>query len=66
MKAIFIALILAANLAPSIALARAGTLVRCDYVSTSQGGRYIGTYCVDYQCSYTTTRIFTSYCPYSI
>ena len=48
------------------AYARAGTLIKCDFVSTQQGPRYIGTYCVDFACQYTTTRIFTSYCPYSI
>lgn len=48
------------------AFARAGTLISCEGISTQQGYRYVGTYCVDYQCKYTTTRIFTSYCPYSI
>ena len=48
------------------AYARAGTLIKCDFVSTQQGPRYIGTYCVDFACQYTTTRIFTSYCPYNI
>ena len=66
MRAFFLALIFAFNLVPSIALARAGTLLNCDFVSTAEGGRYIGTYCVDFACSYTTTRMFTSYCPFSI
>jgi hypothetical protein len=66
MKTLFILLIAAANLSPVVAFARAGTLVSCDFVSTAQGGRYIGTYCVDYQCKYTTTRVFTSYCPFSL
>lgn len=57
---------LSTTLAAPMAFARAGTLVQCDFVSTAQGARYIGTYCVDYACSYTTTRVFTSYCPYSI
>ena len=48
------------------AFARAGTLISCEGISTAQGYRYVGTYCVDYQCKYTTTRVFTSYCPYSI
>ena len=48
------------------AFARAGTLVKCDGVSTNEGYRYIGTYCVDYECKYVTRRTFTSYCPYSI
>jgi hypothetical protein len=66
MKNLFIALIVAANLSPMVAFARAGTLVSCDFISTQQGGRYVGTYCADYQCKYTFTRIFTSYCPFSI
>lgn len=66
MRKLFVSLIIAANCAPMVAFARAGTLVSCDFVSTQQGGRYIGTYCVDFACKYTTTRIFTSYCPYSI
>lgn len=52
--------------APMEAHARAGTLISCEGISTAQGYRYVGTYCVDYQCKYTTTRVFTSYCPYSI
>lgn len=51
---------------PQDAHARAGTLISCEGISTAQGYRYVGTYCVDFQCKYTTTRIFTSYCPYSI
>jgi hypothetical protein len=48
------------------AFARAGQLISCEGISTAQGYRYVGTYCVDYQCKYTTTRIFTSYCPFSL
>lgn len=48
------------------AYARAGTLLKCEGISTQQGYKFIGTYCVDYQCKYTTTRIFDSYCPYTI
>lgn len=67
MKTLVAVLIAASSVfAAPLAFARAGTLVSCDFVSTQQGARYIGTYCVDYACSYTTTRIFTSYCPYSI
>ena len=63
-----VATLLAATLAAStpIVFARAGTLIKCNFVSTNQGARYIGTYCVDFACQYTTTRVFTSYCPYSI
>jgi len=38
----------------------------CHGVSTPQGYRYVGTYCVDFQCTVTTTLIFDSYCPYSV
>lgn len=58
--------LLASILTALPAYARAGTLIKCDFVSTNQGARYIGTYCVDFACQYTTTRVFTSYCPYSI
>lgn len=60
------ALVLATSFAPLPALARAGTLVRCDGISTQQGYKYVGTYCADYACTYTFTRIFDSYCPYSL
>ncbi len=66
MKTLFILLIAAANLSPVVAFARAGTLISCAGISTAQGYRYVGTYCVDYQCKYTTTRVFTSYCPFSL
>ena len=67
MKQLIAAVLAVATItAAPLAFARAGTLVSCDFVSTQNGARYIGTYCVDYACSYTTTRIFTSYCPYSI
>jgi hypothetical protein len=66
MKTLFIFLIAAANLSPMVAFARAGTLISCEGISTAQGYRYVGTYCVDYQCKYTTTRVFTSYCPFSL
>jgi hypothetical protein len=65
-KVIAVLVSLASLVAAPVAFARAGTLVSCDFVSTQNGARYIGTYCVDYACSYTTTRVFTSYCPFSI
>ncbi len=58
----FIALILAAT--ATVVYARAGTLLKCDFISTQQGPRYVGTYCVDYNCQYTVTYVFTSYCPF--
>jgi hypothetical protein len=57
--------ILGAILTSLPAFARAGTLVSCDMINTREGVRYVGTYCADYRCSYTYTRVFTSYCPYS-
>lgn len=57
-------ILLIVALASTAALARAGTLLKCDFISTQQGGRYVGTYCVDYNCQYTVTYVFTSYCPY--
>ena len=38
----------------------------CRGVSTPQGYKYVGTYCVDFQCSVTTTLMFDSWCPYSV
>ena len=38
----------------------------CHGVSTPQGYKYVGTYCVDFQCTVTTTLMFDSYCPYSV
>lgn len=49
-----------------VAEARAGTLLRCEGISTPHGYKYVGTYCVDFQCQYVTTRVFDTYCPYSI
>ena len=60
------AVVIACTLQPETAQVRAGTLIFCEGVSTPQGYRYVGTYCVDYQCKYTTTRIFNSYCPFSL
>lgn len=57
-------LLLIAAVASTAAFARAGTLLKCDFIVTPQGGRYVGTYCVDFNCQYTETYIFTSYCPF--
>lgn len=62
MRKMTIGLILAV-LATTV-MARAGTLVSCDFVSTAQGPRYVGTYCLDFECKYTVRYVFTSYCPY--
>jgi|LakMenE01Jun11ns_1017448.scaffolds.fasta_scaffold8689312_1 Mn2+/Fe2+ NRAMP family transporter len=62
----FGAMLLAAVLTSMPALARAGTLVSCDFIQTREGARYVGTYCADFQCTYHIRRVFTSYCPFSI
>ena len=46
--------------------ASAMNLKKCEGVSTPNGFKYIGTYCVDFACTYITTRMFDHYCPYSI
>lgn len=46
------------------AYARIGTLLKCDFVFTSQGYRYIGTYCLDMECKYVERLMFDSYCPF--
>lgn len=60
------ALVLAASAVPILAIANAGMLKRCDGISTREGFKYVGTYCADYACSYTFTRVFDSYCPFSL
>jgi len=47
-------------------IASAGKLLNCDQISTSQGIRYVGTYCMDYRCTYVKRVMFRSWCPYSI
>jgi hypothetical protein len=59
-------LLIAACCAFFVASANAGTLKKCEGVSTTAGYRYVGTYCVDFACSYVFTRMFTSYCPYQV
>ena len=60
------ALVLATSAVPTLTIASAGTLRRCDGISTREGFKYVGTYCADYACSYTFTRVFDSYCPFSL
>lgn len=56
--------LLAAMLTSLPAFARAGTLVKCDFISTSQGFRYVGTYCIDFECKYVERVVFDHYCPF--
>jgi hypothetical protein len=46
--------------------AMSATLLRCEGVSTAQGFKYVGTYCMDYDCKYVQRYVFNSWCPYSI
>jgi hypothetical protein len=46
--------------------ASAATRESCEGVSTPDGYKYVGVYCVDYSCEYTVTFMFDSYCPYSV
>jgi hypothetical protein len=61
LKKIVCALLIALPLTAS-----AGKLLNCDQISTSQGIRYVGTYCMDYRCTYVKRVMFSSWCPYSI
>jgi len=63
-----IATILAVGASMIAAPATAATLKAgsCRGVSTPQGYKYIGTYCVDFRCTVTTTLMFDSWCPYSV
>lgn len=38
----------------------------CRGINTQQGYKYVGTYCIDYQCTVTTTLMFDSWCPYNV
>lgn len=38
----------------------------CKGISTPNGYKYVGTYCVDYQCSVVQTLMFDSWCPYTV
>ena len=46
--------------------ASAGRMLKCEGVSTSSGYKYVGTYCMDFNCTYVQRFVFDSYCPYSI
>jgi hypothetical protein len=50
----------------AVVWARAGTLLKCEGITTANGFRYVGTYCVDYQCQYVNRHIFNTWCPYTL
>lgn len=56
------ALLISASSAQAATL-KSGT---CRGISTSTGYKYVGTYCVDFQCTTTVRLIFDSYCPYEV
>ena len=60
---ILLSLLLALPGGAQAATLKAGT---CRGVSTQQGYKYVGTYCVDFKCTVTTTLIFDSWCPYTV
>ena len=45
-------------------IANSGTLQKCEPISTANGYKYVGIYCVDYECKYVVRKIFNEYCPY--
>jgi hypothetical protein len=63
--AIVLAWLMILLIAPE-AIASAGALKKCEGISTQNGYKYVGTYCVDYACTYVTTKMFDSYCPYML
>jgi hypothetical protein len=46
--------------------ALAGKLLKCEGVMTNSGYKYVGTYCMDFNCTYVQRFVFSSYCPYSV
>ena len=44
----------------------AGTLLKCEGVMTNSGYKYVGTYCMDFNCTYVQRFVFGSYCPYNV
>jgi len=50
--------------AMTLVMAKSGTLIKCEGISTASGYKYVGTYCVDYECKFVVRKIFDEYCPY--
>jgi len=46
--------------------ASAGRMLKCDGVMTNTGYKYVGTYCMDLNCTYVQRFVFDSYCPYNM
>lgn len=62
-KKLILALALVIPMVAISATLKAGS---CRGISTSQGYKYVGLYCEDYQCTVVTQYIFDSWCPYQI
>jgi len=45
--------------------ATAGRLLKCEGISTANGYRYVGTYCINFECTYVKRLVFRSWCPYN-
>lgn len=66
-RMLIVVLVFLAGIAPAAGVwARAGTLLKCEGITTVNGFMYVGTYCVDYQCQFVTRRMFNSWCPYTV
>ncbi len=51
-------------LVTNLTFGRAGTLLKCEPITTVAGFKYVGTYCIDYECKFVVRKIFDEYCPY--
>lgn len=62
MRRPFVALLLALLSVSASAM----QLKSCETITTVNGIRWVGTYCVDWSCTYVTRRIFSQYCPFTL
>lgn len=63
MKALVILILVLSSSICSAAMLKQGS---CRGVSTPNGYKFVGVYCVDYACSVQNTYIFDTYCPTSV
>lgn len=62
-KKVAIASLIVISFSAQAATLKSGT---CKGISTPNGYKYIGTYCIDYACSVVQNLIFDNWCPYSV